>query len=105
MARLVARADKLSRVTSNPRVPPLSASVTRTSYTCAYSGPLRHHSSSASTSAAAPSKCPATDPSGSLATQPATPRRAACSWVRARKNTPCTRPVITTSTALRLMTP
>ena len=52
----------------------------------------RHHSTSASTASSSPSKCPATEPSGSLRTQPATPSRAACCSVYQRNETPCTRP-------------
>src|SRR6187551_1481800 len=84
---------------SNPRAPVGCASVTATSRTDAYDGPWRHHSTIASTAVASPSTCAATEPSGSLRTQPATPRRAASCTAYHRNDTPCTRPVTLSVTA------
>jgi len=59
-------------------------------------GPLRTNSTSASTSAATPSKTTQTVPSARFSAHPATPRRSASRRVDSRKKTPCTFPCATT---------
>ncbi len=87
----------------NPFAPSSGASPTVTRSTRAYAGPVRHQSTSSP--ARSPSKCPATEPSGSLRTQPVTPSRSACRWVSHRNETPWTRPEILTVSAMGPMMP
>jgi hypothetical protein len=81
------------------------ASVTATSRTAAYDGPRRSHSTIASTAGRSPSRCAATEPSGSLRTQPRTPSRPAYCEAYHRNETPWTRPVTFTTTAFATTSP
>src|SRR5213595_23446 len=85
---------------SNLRAPLGCASLTETFLTEAYDGPWRHHSAIASTASSSPSTWAATEPSGSLRTQPVTPSRSASCTAYHRNATPWTRPVTRTVTAL-----
>lgn len=76
-----------------PVVPSGSPVVTCTSVTVARGGPpARIQVSTSSTAALSPSRCARTVLSGSLRTQPTTPRSSACCRVESRNHTPCTRP-------------
>ena len=81
-------------LTRNPLIPSGGSACTRTSSTTAAGGPCRDHSTRRSTSPAAPSKTASTSPSGRFRTQPLTPCRSAIRRQVSRKNTPCTRPEI-----------
>jgi len=80
----------------NPLIPSGGSAWTRTPCTTAEPGPWRDHSTSRPTSPSDPSKTASTLPSGRFRTQPFTPCRSAIRRQVSRKNTPCTRPEIST---------
>src|SRR5574340_641745 len=60
--------------------------------TRACGGPVRAHSTSASTASAGPWATASTEPPGRFHTQPVTPRRSALRRIDSRNHTPCTVP-------------